>query len=159
MQTTATDLLLIDHGIYIQSINYATVPRGTERMRITPSPNHDDAMIDGLAEARVGVWQRLALPLGARELAQNRTTEATRQTTDAPSLYSVCLFSRTSKPIRYGTAGPLIGLSEHALFSAQTKTCWTEYERSIVDRYGSRFDGLCWAESDSICLCPAGVAT
>jgi 5-aminolevulinate synthase len=65
----ASDLLLIEHGIYIQPINYPTVARGTERLRITPTAFHENHLVDGLAQALVEVWKRLDLPFEERALA------------------------------------------------------------------------------------------
>jgi 5-aminolevulinate synthase len=65
----ASDLLLERHAMYIQPINYPTVAKGSERLRITPSPHHDDALIDELAEAMVDVWEELGLLLNRRALA------------------------------------------------------------------------------------------
>jgi 5-aminolevulinate synthase len=59
----ASDHLLDEHGIYIQPINYPTVPRGTERLRITATPFHDGVLIDQLADALVETWNALDLPL------------------------------------------------------------------------------------------------
>jgi 5-aminolevulinate synthase len=58
----ASDHLLERHDIYIQPINYPTVPRGTERLRITPTPFHDDALVDALVDAMIETFEALGIP-------------------------------------------------------------------------------------------------
>jgi hypothetical protein len=80
-----TDALLDRFGIYVQPINYPTVPRGTERLRLTPTPHHSDADMDRLVAALRTLWMEMGIPF-ERQAEAAAVTSDSRCTDHSPTL-------------------------------------------------------------------------
>lgn len=72
LSTKVSDELLRNYGHYVQAINYPTVPRGEEKLRMAPTPHHTKPMIDRLVADMVHVWKKLGIPLSEQTCSKVR---------------------------------------------------------------------------------------
>ena len=118
----ASDLLLLKHGIYVQSINYPTVPVGHERLRITPSPGHNVQQIEHLLQAMDAVFTELSI---------KRTSEW--QALAASSLTTIASEEDTSKLMEIKQARAILQLLSTHVGDGLTERLWTDEQLGLVD--------------------------